>query len=226
MNNQVISFLQSKGGAGKSTTLATIATHMAMDGCSIAIIDTDPNKDTYDFCKMSDYSFQYAFVDNPNNIKPAISQLKDVGYDAIFIDTAGADSTLNTYVIANSDLVIIPTKCNKSDASKAVYTFHRVKAAADNFDKTIKAKILMVDVDHDTKMTKSVIDGLMDADMPLLNTKVGHATGFKELTSTGIIPTRGAAFRHINSLMCELQMKGLLDFYSKPNLEIVGASNE
>jgi len=221
MSNQVISLMQTKGGAGKSTTLATIATHMASDGAKIAIVDTDPNKDTYDFCKATKYDFKFAFIDNPNEIKPAISQLKKTGYDAIFFDTAGADSTLNTYVIANSDLVIIPAKCNKSDATKAVATYRRVMAACDNFNKTIETRLLLVDVDHDTRMTNSILSALIKADMPLLNTKVGHATGFKELTSNGSIPKSGAAKNHINSLMCELQMKNLLDFYNKPQLKNV-----
>lgn len=216
MTNQVISFLQSKGGAGKSTTLATIATHMANDGAKIAIIDTDPNKDTLSFCELSNFNFEYGFVDNPNNIKPAISQLKETGYDVIFIDTAGADSTLNTYVIANSDLVIIPSKCNKSDAEKAVYTYKRVMAVADNFNKTIPVKLVLVDVDHGTNMTESIRKGLNDANMPLLNVNVGHATGFKELASKAIVPKSGPTRKHINSLMCELQMKQLLEFYNKP----------
>lgn len=227
MKNQVISLMQTKGGAGKTTSLITIATHMAIDGAKIAIIDTDPNKDTYDFCKMTNYNFAYAFIDDPNKIKPAIAKFKSDGFDAIFIDTAGADSTLNTYVIANSDLVLIPAKCNKSDASKAVYTYKRVIAAADNFNKEIPAWVLLVDVDHDTNITKGISNGLAKAGIPLLKTKVGHATGFKELTSKGIVPKSGAVLRHINSLMCELQMTGLVEFYNSDNLKTAGVnSNE
>lgn len=225
MKNQVISFMQTKGGAGKTTSLATIATHMAQDGAKIAIIDTDPNKDTYDFCKMTDYNFKYAFIDDANKIKPAIKKFKSDGFDAIFFDTAGADSTLNTYVIANSDLIFIPTKCNKSDASKAVATYRRIVAAGDNFNREIPAYVLLVDVDHDTNITKGISDGLKRADIPMLNTKVGHATGFKELTSKGVIPKSGAVLRHINSLMCELQMKKLIEFYRHiGDLKLVGGN--
>ena len=39
---QVISAVQQKGAAGKTTLLAALASLMAADGARVAVIDTDP----------------------------------------------------------------------------------------------------------------------------------------------------------------------------------------
>lgn len=215
--SQVISFLQDKGGAGKSTNLLVLATSMAADGAKVVVIDTDELKASYDFCAMKKHNIKYLYVDSSDSIKPTIKKLKAMGFDAIFVDTAGFESTLGTYVIANSDLVIVPCKADKLNVEKAVITYTRILSVADNFDKTIPAYLLFCDIDTGTNITQAMIDLVNKAKIPMFKTKIGHATGFKEMVTTGVLPKSGAAKKHIEALMCELQMNNILDFYKNTN---------
>ena len=214
---QVISFLQDKGGAGKTTNLLVMATAMAADGAKVVVMDTDELKASYDFCAMGKHNIKYLYVDSSDKIKPTIKKLKTLELDAIFIDTAGFESTLGTYVIANSDLVIVPCKADKLNVEKAVITYSRILSVADNFDKEIPTYLLFCDIDKGTNITQDMVELVKKASIPMLKTKVGHATGFKELVTTGVIPKSGAAKKHIESLMCELQMDRIIKYYDKSN---------
>lgn len=215
MKNQVISFLQEKGGAGKTTDLIIVATHMQKDGAKVAMIDTDQRQNLLRFCKKEKIDFDYQYVDDENLIKPTIRALKSKGYDAIFIDTEGYKSTLSTYVIANSDIVFVPCKADESNAICAVRTYKNIETVCDNFEKEIATYVIMSDIDPSTNITQMIKSSISKQGIPMLNSIVGHATGFKEMLTTGEAPTTGAAKKYIQSLMCELQMRGLIQFYDK-----------
>lgn len=211
--SQVIAAVQEKGGAGKTTTLLTIGLKMLSDGAKIAVIDTDQRKNMARFCEK--YKIDFVFVDNEDKIKPTIDAIKSRNYDVIFIDTEGYKSVLTNYVIANSDLIIIPSNAEESNVICAARTFQTVKTVCDNFNKKISSYLLLTDVDHQTKITAAMQKSIKDSGLPLFSTKVGHATGFKEMFTRGEIPAAGAARKHQEALMCELQMKNILKFYGE-----------
>lgn len=216
MNNQVICAIQTKGGAGKSTLIAAMATYMNKDQAKIAIIDTDPQKSTYEFCKSFDnFNFDYQYISDANIIGAVINKLKEIGYDAIFIDTEGFDSSMVTFVIAQSDLVLIPSKADKNNAIGAVKTYGRVQATAQNMNKVIPAYVVMMDIDKKTNITRKMVDKIKSSKIPMLKTMIGHGTGFKELSTMGKVPKSGATKKYIEALFCELQMKELINFYDR-----------
>lgn len=215
MTTQTISFVQEKGGAGKTTNLIIIATHMHQDGAKIAMIDTDQRQNLYRFCKKEKLDIDYKYIDDEKMISPTIAALKKAGYDAIFIDTEGYKSSLSTHVIAQSDIVFIPSKADESNAVCAFRTHKNVIAVANKFDKNIDAIIILSDIDPGTRITAAIKKEMNRHKIPILDTQVGHATGFKEMMSSGVPPAAGAARKYIQAIMCELQMKKILKYYNK-----------
>jgi chromosome partitioning protein len=221
MTAQVISVIQSKGGAGKTTLLMTMATHMHNDGAKVVILDTDPQKSTSRFCEsFKHFDFDYDYIEEPEKIGKVIKQLKEAGYDVIFIDTAGYKSSMVTFITANSDLVLIPSKADTDNAIGAVKTYRLVEATCENLGKNIDVKVVMMDIDKTTNITREVVEEFRSADIPLLNKFVGHATGYKELLSKGIVQTSGAFRKNTNALMCEFQINNMIDFYNS-DLKVV-----
>ncbi|MFK5880125.1 MAG: ParA family protein [Flavobacteriaceae bacterium] len=221
MTAQVISVIQSKGGAGKTTLLLTIATHMYNDGAKIAVIDTDPQKSTYRFCESFDhFDFDYDFIGEPENIGKAIKQLRDSGYDAIFVDSAGYKSSMVTFITSNSDLILIPSKADTDNALGAVKTFGLIEATCENMGKSIKVKVVMMDIDKNTNITKDIVNEFKKGEIPMLNKFVGHATGYKELLTKGVVHTSGAFKNNTDALMCEFQLNNMINFYNN-NLKVV-----
>jgi cellulose biosynthesis protein BcsQ len=164
------------------------------------------------------FYFDYEYITDTNVIGPVIKKLKESGYDFIFIDTAGFDSSMVTFITANSDLVLVPSKADQNNIVGAVKTYSLIQSACLNMNKDIAVYVVMMDVDRATKITKKVVAEILEAKILLMRTFVGHTTGFKEMLTEGIIHKSGATKRNIEALMRKLQMKNMLEFY-KTKLE-------
>ena len=109
-------------------------------------------------------------------------------------------------------LVLIPSKANEADAKGAMRTHSHVQSVASSMDKDITSFVVMMDVDAYTNITQSVAEALDAEDVPRLKAMCGHRTGFKEMTSTGQLPS-GPAKREAQSVLAELQQRELIDYY-------------
>jgi len=211
---QVISVVQEKGGAGKTTLLTAIASLMVVDGAKIAVIDTDPQRHLESWAKKEQTSLDWLFEEDDEKLLPTVKALRkaEPAYDAIFVDTAGFKSAMAMHAIAAANLILIPSKANEADAKGARRTFSHVQSVAETMEKEIPAFVVMMDVDMHTNITESIIDALDAQNIPRLNAMCAHRTGFKEMTSTGKTP-QGSAKTSAQSVLAELQSRGLIDFY-------------
>jgi chromosome partitioning protein len=215
---QVISVVQEKGGAGKTTLLTALASLMVGDGAKVAVIDTDPQKHLASWAEKEKTDLDWLFVDDDEKLVPTIRALKKSTpkQDAVFVDTAGFKSSMAVYAIHAANLVLIPSKANEADAKGAMRTYSHVQSVADSMDKDIAAFVVMMDVDANTNITYAILDALDAKKIPRLNAMCAHRTGFKEMTSTGLAPT-GAAKQSAQSVLAELQIRNLIDYYGGRN---------
>jgi chromosome partitioning protein len=138
-----IVFASSKGGAGKSTSAVVLATELAGQGATVAIIDADPNRPVS------------RWANRPGR-PPSLTVVADVTEDAILdridqasrqaafviVDLEGTASLMVGYAISRADLVIIPTQGSLLDASEAVKAIRLVRNMEKTAGKTIPTAIL------------------------------------------------------------------------------------
>lgn len=215
MQTQVISVVQEKGGAGKTTLLETIAAQLVKDGARIALIDTDDRENLYRWASKEAISTDYLALIDDEKLIPTVRKLKEAAYDAVLIDTAGYKSAMAIYAINAANLVLIPSKADEGDAVCAVRTYRHVQSVGENMDKEIPAYVVLTDVDPRTNITREIQSALISQGVPLLDVLVGHATGFKEMKSSGTGPTSGTAARESKKLIATLQEKQLLWYYQE-----------
>lgn len=211
---QVISIVQEKGGAGKTTLLSSLAALMVADGAKVAVIDTDPQRHLEAWAMKEKTPLDWHYEEDDERLIPTVKALRasEPTYDVIFIDTAGFKSAMAIYAINAASLVLIPSKANEADAKGAIRTHAHVQSVAESMDKAITSYVVMMDIDSHTNITQSVTDALDAQSVPRLEAMCGHRTGFKEMTSTGELPT-GAAKREAQKILAELQQKKLVDYY-------------
>lgn len=211
---QVISVVQEKGGAGKTTLLTAIASLMVADGANVAVIDTDPQRHLDAWANKGKTPLDWLYVEDDEKLLPTTKVLKkaEPGYDIIFIDTAGFKSAMSMHAIAAANLVLIPSKANEADAKGAMRTYSHVNSVAETMEKEIPALVVMMDVDTQTNITQAIVDAFDEQSIPRLKAMCSHRTGFKEMTSTGRAP-EGAARRSAQSVLADLQSRGLITFY-------------
>lgn len=214
---QVISLVQEKGGAGKTTLLIALAALMAKDGARVALVDTDPQKSLTNWAEKSDLPIDWHYEENDENLMSVIGALrKSKSYDVIWVDTAGFKSVMSIYAINAASLVLIPSKANDADARGAIKTLSHVNSVASSMDKSINARIIMMDVDKNTNITHAVIEAIKGQGAPVMRPLCGHRTGFKEMCSTGSGPD-GAAKIEAQSVLAELQREMLIEYYGEPD---------
>lgn len=118
MSNQtgVIVFASQKGGSGKTTLSGHVAVEAERAGDGpVALIDTDPQGSLAKWWNARE-SNAPAFAQVPiQDLEEGIAHLKRNGFRLIVIDTPPAVTESISYVVAHSDLVVVPTRPSPHD---------------------------------------------------------------------------------------------------------------
>jgi chromosome partitioning protein len=135
----IVTVASQKGGAGKTTLTAHLAVAAVMKGIKAVVIDTDPQASLARWWNdrvAEDLPFLSSTVDE---LPERIEQLRDEGFEMLFIDTPPAVTELIKNVVRMSDIVIIPTKPSPLD-------IHAVSKTVDIVDECEKPMIFVVSI--------------------------------------------------------------------------------
>ncbi len=209
---QIISTIQRKGGACKSTLLQCIGAHMGGDNARALIIDTDPQASCIEWSNEQDIPNvdTLAHLDE-DTILEVIEKVRGE-YDVILIDTAGYDSRMASYVIQISDLILIPSGGSKSNVMGAARTWKHASVTTQNHKNPPEIRIAFWGVKKDSKVHKHADAAMKQASIPMIDAHVGSLTGFEAMSWNGGLPS-GVAKMALNQFMAQMQIEGLLDFY-------------
>lgn len=211
---QIISTIQSKGGASKSTLLQIIGASMAQDGAKVLVIDTDPQASCVQWASEQDI---------PNlDVLPHLDEdkLLDIidkvrgSYDAILIDTAGFDSRMAGYVVQYSDLILIPSGGSKFSVKGCAKAYMHADVSTRNLKNPPVIRAVIWNVNKRTEVYKHAKETITEAGIPTLSYHVGHLVGFEAMSWNGGLPT-GVAGMARREFMASLQLEGLIEFYNK-----------
>ena len=139
-----IVFASPKGGAGKSTSAVILATELAGQGGTVAIIDADPNKPVSRWAKRPGKPSSLTVVAEVTE-DTILDQIDQASRQAAFVivDLEGTASLMVGYAISRADLVIIPTQGSLLDATEAVKAIRLVRNMEKSAGKTIPTVILL-----------------------------------------------------------------------------------
>lgn len=127
----VISAINGKGGAGKTTALINIAGEYALRERSVALLDVDPRNNLIKWwsdCHAKQSQADGIEVFGPKTTR-AIAAFFDEHadrFDYVLVDTPGEDTSVIDPVIACSDLVISPIQPSKREVVGAIECFEWV----------------------------------------------------------------------------------------------------
>ncbi|EMD5616203.1 ParA family protein [Salmonella enterica] len=154
---KVISFLNAKGGVGKTTLAINVAWCLARLGFMVAVIDTDPQSSVInwanDDCPFTIYP---ATTDQEvYSIKKTVSRYK---YDYVIIDGAAAISVISAAAVMVSDVVIMPVSASPLDfsASGAIVSVLEAREAL----KPVTARFLITKQVTNARMTKTLREAI------------------------------------------------------------------
>ena len=181
----VISFLNQKGGSGKTTLATNFAACVAQRGQSVLYIDADPQGSALDWSAARTEKAPFPVVGLPKDtIHREIGTLA-APYNWVVIDGPPSRANIAKSAIAASDIVIIPVQPSPYD----------VWAARDIIDLIIEVRVLKADrkalfaVNRKiagTAIGRDVNKALASYDtIPVLSATISQRVGFAESAAQG-----------------------------------------
>jgi chromosome partitioning protein len=206
----VISVCSTKGGVGKTTLVMCLADAFARQGGSVAIIDGDPNGHVRSWRERAgpECGVIVQSEADETKIQDVIAQAA-AKYSLVFVDLEGAASQAVTYAIAESDLVLIPTKVSGMDLQEVFRTYEVVKRAEKMLRRPIPARVVLTQMSPlQNRVAQHARSEIQEADIPVLPTEVIQRAAYQQIHYSGTTPAHPEgdkkAAREIASVLNEL----------------------
>jgi chromosome partitioning protein len=198
-----------KGGAGKSTTVACLASYWHAAGRKVALIDADANQTLTRWHskggKLSEITLRTQHDDHA--IIPTAAELA-AGHEIVLIDCAGFSNQAMVFAIGAADFVLIPVMTDEANVFEALRTRKIVQSASMLTKRTIPARTLLTRVKRSSIATHAR-NQLVQLQAEPLETQISDRVIFQEATFHGSSPTAlepgGAAAADIERLAREIE---------------------
>ena len=127
----IISFANSKGGAGKSTLCLLIASELAAAGTRVLIIDADEQQSCSQWaerCRKAGTLPDAIIIKPASTPEDLKSLLQESEVDIVLIDVQGSMNKMLIAAIVASDVTIVPAKANLMEMNETVKLFQWAEA--------------------------------------------------------------------------------------------------
>lgn len=173
---KVISFLNPKGGSGKTTAVINVSTCIARQGASVAVVDTDPQLSLTNWSQTGGGSanFDVFTAASEKDVYQVRKDLKD--YDYVVIDGAGSLSVITSAAVMVSDLVIIPVTPSSFDFSAAGAVLSVLEAQA--YNRPVESRFLITRKIEQAKMLAVLKASIAETDIGLLRTSIAQRQSY------------------------------------------------
>jgi chromosome partitioning protein len=198
-----------KGGAGKSTTVACLATHWHKGGRRVALIDADPNQTLTRWHGkgnvLSELSLRSELDEHA--MIPTIGELAQA-HDLVMVDCAGFGNQAMIFAIGAADLVLIPAMTDEANVFEAARTCKIVESASLMTRRTIPARTLLCRVKR-AAIAKHAWEQLVALKTNPLTAQLKDRVLFQEATFHGSAPNvlspSSAAAEDVRQLAGEIE---------------------
>ena len=165
---KVISFLNPKGGSGKTTAVINVSTAMARSGYNIAVVDTDPQMSLTTWSKSGKAVFDVFTAASEKDVYGIRKDLTE--YDFVIVDGAGSLSVITSAAVMVSDLVIIPVTPSPLDFSAAGSVVTVLEAQA--YSRKVEARFLITRKIEQATMLSVLKESIRDTGVKSFRTAI------------------------------------------------------
>ena len=184
----VITVATIKGGSGKSTLVAGLATHWLSLGKSIALVDADPNGTLSRWCEKPN-SLNTVVVSKDVDEYSMLSEINELAasHDYVLVDCAGFASQSMIFALGAANVVLIPVMADEANIYEAVRTQRLAVNAAAMSGKKAAVFGVMNRVKR-ARVTEHSKEQLQSLGLPLLSAVLGDRAIFQEASFHGSSP--------------------------------------
>jgi chromosome partitioning protein len=187
----ILTFASSKGGVGKSTTCACIASALALEGSRVLLIDLDQNRTLDRWARKAPIAGLTVSAIDPAKFGAFFRDAEASGdYDHICIDLPGSREVTLFKALARSDLVIIPAQASEPDLREALVVVSDIRDVNETTNRQIPYRLLLTKVyPLRTRVTDFAYQELARHGLPLFRTALIERSAYREMFLNGQPPT-------------------------------------
>ncbi len=179
----ILSFLNQKGGVGKSTLSTNAADYLHRQGFKTLLIDADPQGTTNDWASRRDETPFPVVALARGNMAQEILGLAG-NYDHIVIDGPPRAESLSRAVVIASDLIVIPIEASGASDWASQTTIRQIQEAR-QYKENLRSVFLVTRVIVNTVISRSIRDHVADHGIPLLRGTIANRVPFAEALTMG-----------------------------------------
>lgn len=203
----IISFLNQKGGVGKTTLAIHVADALARRNYKVLLIDADPQGSALDWAAARQGEPLFAVAGLPkasiHKELPALAK----GFDIVIIDGPPRVYDVARSAIMASDLVLVPVQPSPYDvwAAKEIID---LMTEATVFKPGLKTAFAINRKIVNTALGRDVVEALADYPIPVMKTSVCQRVALAESAAQGLtvfeMSSNSSAKRELNGLVDEI----------------------
>ena len=205
----VISFVTTKGGAGKSTLAFSTGVAAMQAGQSVAILDLDPQNSTVFWSKARKRADLYVESVELDAVAGRLAELSTAGFSLCILDTPGSAAIAEPAVLA-SDICLIPARPNVFDLRAGEATRRMIH---DNG----KTGVFLLNQCPPMRQSARVQEGIraLEASGVLISPAISARVDFQDAARAGLGVTElnpsGVAAQEIRDLWASIQKLAVPD---------------
>jgi chromosome partitioning protein len=202
----VIAIAQRKGGAGKSTVAANLATALAEAGHRVGLLDIDPQRSLarWDQQRGVSKKAHTLHFEAPTGwrLSATLERLKRE-QDFVLLDTAPHDDTDAKLAIRGADLVLVPLQPSAADLWSMDATLDLAKQEKRPF------RLLLNRAPASGRLRDDIEGQIRGRNLPMLDAVLGNRTAYAQafMAGLGVVEAapRGPAAAEVRNLAAALE---------------------
>ncbi|MBB3945722.1 chromosome partitioning protein [Rhizobium skierniewicense] len=184
----VITFANTKGGAGKTTAVLLLATELARMGHRVTVLDADPQLWISRWSDMSGPMRNLSIISNVTtaSLETHIRENKS-NTDCFIIDLPGTKNPLLTMALGISDHVLIPVQGSAMDARGAAEVIEHIEFLDRKMGVKVEHSVVLTRVNAmiSTRSMLVVKALLAEKNVRVLNTPIAERAAFRDVFDCG-----------------------------------------
>ncbi|MFA1575775.1 ParA family partition ATPase [Vibrio cyclitrophicus] len=205
---KIVSFLNQKGGVGKTTTAVNVASQLHADGDAVLLVDLDPQSSATDWSAAQTDENTFPVIQMGKNLVRDLPRVSH-GYDWVIIDGAPQVAELAALAVKASDVVLIPCQPSPFDVWACGDLVDVIKVRQEVTDGKPKAAFVVSMAIKNTRLSTEVKGALSEYELPVFDAGTTRSVVYAETAKNGgsvldLSPDHQASFE-IRKLAKELR---------------------
>ena len=182
-----VSFVSSKGGAGKTTSLLIFGTELCAYGASVSVIDADPNHPLTRWQALQPIPEKLRVVSADGGTIEDVIEAEAAKSQFVLVDLEGTENNAVIFSVVNSDFVVIPSQGSQLDIQEATKAIKLVRRSSKKLPEPIPFRVLLTRTNAAVrgKTLRHIEREIVDNEIPCLRTELNEREAFKTVFSAG-----------------------------------------